>query len=209
MSRKSSIPQDAKSVSVALTPNSRGALRTCRVKYDDVATAASKEALEGLRGLQAQRDGPTRSLPPASLPAEFARASWRRQMPAFRQQAPDTSVPDPSLDDDFHDMDQSPYCRCFGESVTSQCPCRRRRVVRNSRCNNYRADATPAGDVSPPQAEPPIHSIFVGAVALSRHQKRSCQRRTANTAAKTVAASISRAMTQPWKKLIRSSIAAT
>ena len=65
-------------------------------------------------------------------------------------------------------------------------------------------DATRAGDVSPLQAEAPIHSIIVGAVAFGRHQKRSCQRRTANTAAKTVAASISRAMTQPWKKLIRS-----
>ena len=34
-------------------------------------------------------------------------------MPAFRQQAPDTSVPDPSLDDDFHDMDQVTLVQVF------------------------------------------------------------------------------------------------
>jgi hypothetical protein len=54
---------------------------------------------------------------------------------------------------------------------------------------------------------PPIQ--FFGTVAFSRHQKRSCQRRTVNTAANTVAASISRAMTQPWKKLIGASVVAT
>ena len=47
-------------------------------------------------------------------------------------------------------------------------------------------------------------SIYVGAGAFGRHQTRACQRRTTNTADKTAAASISRAMMQPWKKLIGS-----
>ena len=34
-------------------------------------------------------------------------------MPAFRQLAPDTSVPDPSLDDDFPDMDQVTLLQVF------------------------------------------------------------------------------------------------
>jgi len=49
-----------------------------------------------------------------------------------------------------------------------------------------------------------LYQILWERLPLADDHQRTCQRRTANSAAKTVAPSISRAMTQPWKKLIGS-----